>query len=241
MKYFFNDLFEKINRFSHKIDSRALLEHQHWVVMNEIEEVKKVFIFRPNNELLVSSNGKVQLCKWDYLGYNSILLSINDEHFLYKNEFFDEDVLALRLDGQEIPFLLLNETRYGQDIGNMDRVLEFLQTKYAPKKTVVEKREPIKDVFIEEKEIPKDYADDYYLDPVARANVDIIKEDLLKLFRYRYNYVKQGVVVYQYLNAMYSISYGDRVFDVLGNPFTGKLRVNWITSYNVENGIVRSV
>lgn len=233
MKYFFKELFEKIKQFSHEVDKMALLKGQHWVVMNEIEEVKKVLIFRENNELIVSSNGKVDVCKWEYLGYNSILLGINGEHFLYKNEFFDEDVLALKLDSQETPFLLLNETKYGKEINSIETVLKFLSTKYIKESKQFKESEYYKPI------VNINYADERYLDPINRLKAVIEKDDLQKLFPYIYEYPRLGVVVYQYVDKEEAVCCGDRVFDLEGKPFNGKLKFGWLNSYYIKDGIIR--
>ncbi|WP_121966746.1 hypothetical protein [Myroides sp. N17-2] len=241
MKYFFRELFEKINQFSHKIDNVALLEGQHWVVMNEIEEVKKVLIFRSNKELLVSSNGKVEICRWEYLGYNSILLGINEEHFLYKNEFFDKDVLALKLDGQETPFLLLNETKFGKEINTIENVLRFLSDKYISNSKQVKEflnKENV-NYRLTEDIVDVNYSEEMYLDPINRARTVIAKSELLKLFPYLYKYEKQGVVIYQYHKGEECVVCGDRVFDFVGEPYSGKLRFSWYHSLYVVDGIVR--
>jgi hypothetical protein len=60
MKTYFADIIPKIQRFSEKLDNLALLTNQHWVLIEGIEQNKTVYIFRNNNELLISINGKVE-------------------------------------------------------------------------------------------------------------------------------------------------------------------------------------
>lgn len=60
MKTFLSDIFPKLQRFSEKLDNITLLTNQHWVSIDEIHSAKTVYIFRPNNELLISTNGKVE-------------------------------------------------------------------------------------------------------------------------------------------------------------------------------------
>ena len=68
MKTYIADIIPKLQRFSQKLDNLTLLTNQHWVVLDELESSKTVFIFRSNNELLISRNGKVEKAKWEYLG-----------------------------------------------------------------------------------------------------------------------------------------------------------------------------
>jgi hypothetical protein len=60
MKTFLTDIFPKIQRYSERLDNITLLTNQHWVSIDDILSTKTVFIFRTNNELLVSTNGKVE-------------------------------------------------------------------------------------------------------------------------------------------------------------------------------------
>ena len=64
MKTFFIDIIPKIQNFSQKLDQLTLLTNQHWVMVDELIENKHVYIFRGNNELLISTNGKVEKGKW---------------------------------------------------------------------------------------------------------------------------------------------------------------------------------
>ncbi|MCO5254396.1 MAG: hypothetical protein M9892_08545 [Bacteroidetes bacterium] len=75
MKTFISDLIPKLQRYSQKLDNLTLLTDQHWVVIDDISNNKNVYIFRTNNDLLISQNGKVEKVKWEYLGNNSLLIS----------------------------------------------------------------------------------------------------------------------------------------------------------------------
>lgn len=63
MKTFIADIIPRIQKYSQKLDNLTLLTNQHWVVVDEITNSKTVYIFRPNNELLISKNGKVEKAK----------------------------------------------------------------------------------------------------------------------------------------------------------------------------------
>jgi hypothetical protein len=74
MRTFISDIIPRIQKFSQKLDNLTLLTNQHWVVIDDIDNTKNVYIFRHNNELLISQNGKVEKAKWEYLGNNSLLI-----------------------------------------------------------------------------------------------------------------------------------------------------------------------
>jgi hypothetical protein len=130
MKTFFSDLFPKLQRFSQKLDNLTLLTNQHWVSIDNIIANKTVYIFRSNNELLVSTNGKVEKAKWEYIGNKSLLIDKSDKSYLFKHGFFDENILALKVDSSDEYAVFVNENNYSGDLNSIDRVFDFLQERY---------------------------------------------------------------------------------------------------------------
>src|ERR1035437_9279011 len=130
MKTYFSDIIPRIQRFSQELDNLTLLTNQHWVVIDDLDKTKNVYIFRPNNELLISQNGKVEKAKWEYLGHNSLLIDRKDESFLFKHGFFDENILALKIDSKEEYAFLVNESKFEKELNSLALVVEFLNKKY---------------------------------------------------------------------------------------------------------------
>ena len=112
MKTFIADIIPRIQRYSQKLDELTKLTNQHWVSLGDIADEKRVFIFRNNNQLLVSINGIVEKGTWEYIGNQSLLLETKNENYLMKNGFLDEDILALKLDSTEVYAFFVNETRH---------------------------------------------------------------------------------------------------------------------------------
>jgi hypothetical protein len=50
MKTFISDLIPKLQKYSQKLDNLTLLTNQHWVVVDDINNNKYIYIFRTNNE-----------------------------------------------------------------------------------------------------------------------------------------------------------------------------------------------
>jgi len=130
MKTFIADIIPKLQRYSQQLDNLTLLTNQHWVVVDEIANSKTVYIFRSNHELLISKNGEVEKAKWEYLGNGSLLLDLKDKSYLFRHGFFDENILALKVDGKEEYAFLVNETRFDKELSSTARILEFLNNKY---------------------------------------------------------------------------------------------------------------
>lgn len=130
MKTYISDIIPRIQKFSQKLDNLTLLTNQHWVVIDDIDNEKNVYIFRQNNELLISQNGKVEKAKWEYLGHNSLLIDRNEESYLFKHGFFDENILALKIDSKNEYALLVNETRFDQELNSLESIIDFLNRLY---------------------------------------------------------------------------------------------------------------
>lgn len=130
MKTFLSDIFIKIKNYSEKLDNLTMLTNQHWVSIDDIITNKTVYIFRNTKELLISNNGKVEKAKWDFIGNKSLLIDRNTDSYLFKHGFFDENILALKLDGSEGYAVFVNENNYDGEINSIDRVVDFLMHKY---------------------------------------------------------------------------------------------------------------
>lgn len=135
MKTFLSDIFPKIQRYSEKLDNLTLLTNQHWVFIDDMMSNKTVYIFRSNNELLISQNGKVEKAKWEYLGNQSLLIDQKSESYLFKHGFFDENILALKIDSKEEYAIFVNENKYDGELNSIDAVSDFLKRKYLDSST----------------------------------------------------------------------------------------------------------
>lgn len=130
MKTFIADIFPKIQRFSCKLDNLTLLTNQHWISIDNILSTKTIYIFRTNNELLISTNGRVEKAKWEYLGNKSLLIDKSESSYLFKHGFFDENILALKVDSSEEYAVFVNENKYDGELNSINKVVEFLKEKY---------------------------------------------------------------------------------------------------------------
>ena len=149
MKTYFTDIIPKLKSYSKKIDDLTLLKNQNWILLNENLEEKNVFIFRDNNELLISKNGRVEKAKWEYLGNDSLLIDRNDGSFLFKHGFFDQSVFALKVDGDSEYAIFISEMVFNQVIHNFEDLLDYFQSKYLDRtqESTYKKREPVLKAF----------------------------------------------------------------------------------------------
>lgn len=130
MKTYISDIIPKIQKFSQKLDNITLLTNQHWVVLDQQQEIKTVYIFRSNGELLISSNGKVNKAKWEYLDNNSLLIDRLDGVFLFRHGFVDDNILALKVDGKNEYALFVSEQKFKSELNSIATINLFLETNY---------------------------------------------------------------------------------------------------------------
>ena len=130
MKTFLSDIFPNIQRFSEKLDDLTLLTNKHWVLIDDTDSNKTVYIFRANKELIISTNGKAERASWDYLGNKSILIDKNPICYLFKHGFFNENILALKVDNSLEYAVFVNENNFDGELDSINKINDFLTKKY---------------------------------------------------------------------------------------------------------------
>ncbi|WP_459211963.1 hypothetical protein [Aquimarina rhabdastrellae] len=130
MNIYISEIINKIKKFSNKLESNSKLKDKFWVLVDDLKSSKTVYIFRNENQLLISNNGKVKKVHWDYLGNDSILIESNDSSFFYRLGFLDENFLILNIDGTENYLTLMNEAFIIKEIQTLKNVFDFLQKEY---------------------------------------------------------------------------------------------------------------
>ncbi|MEL7834268.1 hypothetical protein [Fodinibius sp. Rm-B-1B1-1] len=146
MRTYFSDIIPKFKKYSQKLDDVTLLTNQHWLIFNENSSKRVVYIFRDNNELLISKNGKVEKGSWEYLGNSSLLIDQGNSSFLFNHGFLNEKILALKTDGENEYAILLNEQKIQREISTLEDVTELLkkssQREYLPNEKQESKNRP---------------------------------------------------------------------------------------------------
>ena len=133
MKTYISNIIPRIQRYSKKLDDLTTLKNQNWVLIDESNNVKNVFIFRDNNQILIAKNGKVSKEKWEYLGDNTLLIEFNGEGYLFKHGFLDENIFALKMDSTSEYLFFINETKYQFELNTIEDINDFLIENYLSK------------------------------------------------------------------------------------------------------------
>lgn len=130
MLTFIKDILPKITRYSKKLDDLTMLTNQHWVYVDKNSTSKIVFIFRSNSNLIISINGRAEIGRWSYLGNDYLLVEKPSGNHLYKHGFFDDTILALKVDGTLDFAFFINETKIGKELNNIENILTYLDRRY---------------------------------------------------------------------------------------------------------------
>ncbi len=146
MKTYIADIIPRVRKFSQRLDNETLLKKDPWVVIDENSSTKCLYIFRDNGNLIISQNGEVDEGKWDYLGSNRILIKRRGESFLFNNGFFNENVLALQVEGRSEYAFLVNETIFNQrQLTSLEQINNYLEIEYVKSRPSLENKEQSKD------------------------------------------------------------------------------------------------
>lgn len=130
MQTYLSDIIPSISRYSKQLNDETLLTSRHWVVVEELENRKSIYIFRKNRDLLISTNGSVEKGTWDYLGNDKLLIEKDGKAFLFRHGFFEDDFLALKIEGGDEYAFLVNEKKYDENLNSVLSIHTFLTKKY---------------------------------------------------------------------------------------------------------------
>ena len=108
MRDYISTILPRIQQYSKQLNDEANFVEIPWAFLDEAG-AKVIYIFRRNNELLVSRYGDVATGRWEYLPVvQSLLIEYQGSKRLYNQGFLDKAVMVLRKDGTEELFALGN-------------------------------------------------------------------------------------------------------------------------------------
>jgi hypothetical protein len=130
MLTYISHIFENLSNYSKKLDDVTLFQNQKWINIDEIGASKKLFIFRPDNKLLVSIDGKVKKGLWDYIDSSTIILELDEDPILLRHTFIDDEILILNQDSTENYALFIKENEQLKRLNTIEQIKIYLEFKY---------------------------------------------------------------------------------------------------------------
>ena len=107
--------------------------NQKWVLINGIEDAQSMYVFKPNNELVISENDQVTTTRWSFINSNFLSITTDDGIVLIKAYYKDKDTLVLNQKASEEYAFFVNTSDYSQTINSKADVQNFLKAKYLKK------------------------------------------------------------------------------------------------------------
>lgn len=152
---------ESLRLNNEKLDAMALLCDKSWVVFNDEGKMQEM-IFQKSGRLIMSVDGAVSNFQWEYLRENrNILLTTDVSTTMLQPSFQDENILALKVSGQERYMFLIDRKQLGSFVA---KTLSELQAYFD------EKNKAISDA-IAEKSVDKH---------IERAEAEKLKQSIRK-------------------------------------------------------------
>jgi hypothetical protein len=120
----------RVKKLSQNFDNISLIKRHHWVLLNEINTKKELFIFRDSKELLISKGNNVDIAKWRYVGNNTLLIERTNVKSLYKHGFFDDNLFAIKTDDEGNYSYFVNEEKFDLGLNSENKIARYLDNKY---------------------------------------------------------------------------------------------------------------
>ncbi len=128
MKTYLLDTIDRFKRYSQKLDVQTVLCSKAWYVLNEDGDTENL-IFQPDGTVLVSVNGSIKKCTWQYIPQNRSIsiMHTESEGTMLKATFIDGTVLAFNKSGtNECMFLIDNTLDNEHKMQSLEAVKKYL-------------------------------------------------------------------------------------------------------------------
>lgn len=127
MKKYLLDLIPKFKRLDKRLDDVTALINKHWIDYQEDSNLKVVWIFTQDPDILrISENGVIKKGAWAYLGNGKVELEVDGTSLLFHHEFHDDHLLAFVQDGTNNFKLLVSETFYSSMLEDASKIVDYV-------------------------------------------------------------------------------------------------------------------
>lgn len=128
-----NHIVPKLEPFDYSLHHDTQFINQEWVLINGIEDAKAMYLFKPNNELLISENDKVTKTRWSFINSNFLSLTTADGIVLIKAFYKDKDMLVLNQKASDDYAFFINSSVEDIPINSKEDVQKYLKERYLKK------------------------------------------------------------------------------------------------------------
>lgn len=130
MREFLYNIVPKLEPFDYSLHHDDQFINQQWVLINGIEDAQSMYVFKPNNELIISENDKVTTTRWSFINSNFIAITTADGIVLIKAFYKDKDMLVLNQKASEDYSFFINSTNAIDTIDSKEDIQDLLKERY---------------------------------------------------------------------------------------------------------------
>lgn len=123
----------KLQPFDYTLHHDNQFINQKWILINGIEDAASMYVFKPNNELVISENDEVTMTRWSFINSNFLSITTEDGIVLIKAFYKDKDTLVLNQKASEDYSFFINTSDYSDTINSKEDIQKFLKDKYLKK------------------------------------------------------------------------------------------------------------
>ena len=130
MKTYLFDTINRYKRFSETLDIQTKINNKSWWVFNDNGQ-KELYIFQPNNQCYVTSNGIGVQGNWEYITANkSLIINVNKNVLMLHPVFMDDNLLTLNLDGtNQYSFLIEEQNKENFAPNTLSQLMAYFENK----------------------------------------------------------------------------------------------------------------
>ncbi|HUH28893.1 hypothetical protein [Gelidibacter sp.] len=133
MRNYLYNIVPNLEPFDYSLHHDNQFINQEWILINGIEDARAMYVFKPNNELVISENDEITKTRWSFINSNFLSITTEDGIVLIKAFYKDKDVLVLNQKASEDYSFFINVSNYNAPINNKNDVQKFLKEKYLKK------------------------------------------------------------------------------------------------------------
>lgn len=133
MRNYLYNIVPNLEPFDYSLHYDNQFINQEWILINGIEDARAMYVFKPNNELVISENNEITKTRWSFINSNFLSITTADGIVLIKAFYKDKDVLVLNQKSSEDYSFFINVSNYNAPINNKNDVQKFLKEKYLKK------------------------------------------------------------------------------------------------------------
>ena len=248
MKTYLKSILSQLRNYSLTLDKTSILIDKPWALIDDEYELQKL-IFKKDKELILSKNGQVSVGRWDYFPQaKSLLIDRKTDIILCNEQFIDEGIMILKLDGTENRFFILANENLVPDLDAFRYLKELrykklnITTKKLTNGKVMEIQRGENYVSIDinnfvffEGERVQDGR--YFLS--TDEEILLVKDSMIAKIFYMKKYKTKDGIDLTVEQSQYSYEKGDAVFINNRPAPDGKYKLGLFSSITVEDGKIR--